>query len=210
MRGPYFWLVMTRLYTQWLQAFQRKDRFSYYQKLTSLSAFGSILKIFGGNRVGKCEGRTFGWIWQDYVHDWYGRTNEKLDSHITENLTSLSAFGSISKIFGNRCRLMWGRTFGWVRQDYAHTYQRKGRLSHYQNSTSLSAFGSILKDFFFFGNRCRLMRGSYFWLGTTRLYTQWLQASQRKDRFSHYQKLTSLSAFGFILKDFFFFGNRCW
>ena len=32
------------------------------ENLTSLSAFGSILKIFGGNRVGKCEGRTFGWI----------------------------------------------------------------------------------------------------------------------------------------------------
>jgi hypothetical protein len=41
---------------------------------------------------------------QDYVHD---RINEKLDSHITENSTSLSAFGSILKIFGgNRCRLM--------------------------------------------------------------------------------------------------------
>jgi hypothetical protein len=34
-------------------------------------------------------------------------SNEKLDSHITENSTSLSAFGSILKIFGgNRCRLM--------------------------------------------------------------------------------------------------------
>jgi hypothetical protein len=32
---------------------------------------------------------------QDYVHDGYDRTNEKLDSHITENSTSLSAFGSI-------------------------------------------------------------------------------------------------------------------
>jgi hypothetical protein len=30
--------------------------------LTSLSAFGSILKILGGTDVGKCEGRTFGWI----------------------------------------------------------------------------------------------------------------------------------------------------
>jgi hypothetical protein len=37
----------------------------------------------------------------------YTRINEKIDSHITENLTSLSAFGSILKIFGgNRCRLM--------------------------------------------------------------------------------------------------------
>jgi hypothetical protein len=28
-----------------------------------------------------------------------------------------------------------------------HTYQQKGRLSHYQNSTSLSAFGSIFENF---------------------------------------------------------------
>jgi hypothetical protein len=45
---------------------------------------------------------------QDYVHDAYDRTNEKIDSHITENSTSLSAFGSIFERFfgGNRCRLM--------------------------------------------------------------------------------------------------------
>jgi hypothetical protein len=30
---------------------------------------------------------------------------------------------------------------------WLHSYQRKDRLSHYQNLTSLSAFGSILKDF---------------------------------------------------------------
>jgi hypothetical protein len=46
------------------------------------------------------------------------------------------------------------------------------------------------------------MRGSYFWLRTTRLCTQWLQAYQRKDGLSHYQNSTSLSAFGSILKDF--------
>jgi hypothetical protein len=41
------------------------------------------------------------------VEDDTTRINEKLDSHITENSTSLSAFGSILKIFGgNRCRLM--------------------------------------------------------------------------------------------------------
>ena len=95
MWGSYFWLDMIQLYTHWLPSYQQKDRFSHYQNSTSLSAFGSILKFFGGNRVGKCEGRTFGWIWQDYVHDGYDRTNEKLDSHITENLMSLSAFGSI-------------------------------------------------------------------------------------------------------------------
>jgi hypothetical protein len=37
----------------------------------------------------------------------YTRINEKIDSYITENSTSLSASGSILKIFGrNRCRLM--------------------------------------------------------------------------------------------------------
>ena len=61
MWGSYFWLDTTRLYTQWSWAFQRKDRLSHYQKLTSLSAFGSILKGFLGTDVGKCEGCTFGW-----------------------------------------------------------------------------------------------------------------------------------------------------
>jgi hypothetical protein len=41
-----------------------------------------------------------------YDKTMYTCINEKIDSHITENLTSLSAFGSILKIFGNRCRLM--------------------------------------------------------------------------------------------------------
>ena len=42
-----------------------------------------------------------------YDKTMYTRVNEKINSHITENLTSLSAFGSILKIFGrNRCRLM--------------------------------------------------------------------------------------------------------
>jgi hypothetical protein len=43
------------------------------------------------------------YFWLDttrlYVHDGYERTNEKLDSHITQNLTSLSAFGSIFERF---------------------------------------------------------------------------------------------------------------
>jgi hypothetical protein len=41
-----------------------------------------------------------------YDKTMYTCINEKLDSHITEISTSLSAFGSILKIFGNRCRLM--------------------------------------------------------------------------------------------------------
>ena len=96
----YSWFDMTRLYTQWLQAYQQKDRLSHLiQNLTSLSAFGSILKIFEGIDVGWCEGSTSGWIRQDYVHDGYTRINGKIDSHITWNSTSLSAFGSILKFF---------------------------------------------------------------------------------------------------------------
>jgi hypothetical protein len=63
----------------------------------------------------------------------YTCINEKIDSHITENSTSLSAFGSILKIFWRepmsvnvRVVLLVG-----VRQDYVHVYQRKDRLSHY-------------------------------------------------------------------------------
>ena len=42
-----------------------------------------------------------GWVRQDYVHDGYACINKRIDSHITENSTSLSAFGSIlKKIFG--------------------------------------------------------------------------------------------------------------
>jgi hypothetical protein len=34
-----------------------------------------------------------------YVHYGYRLINKEIDSHITKNLTSLSAFGSILKIF---------------------------------------------------------------------------------------------------------------
>ena len=49
--------------------------------------------------IGWCEGHTLGWTWQDPIHNGYKYINEKIGSHITENLTSLSAFGSILKIF---------------------------------------------------------------------------------------------------------------
>jgi hypothetical protein len=69
---------------------------------------------------------------QDSIHG-YNRINEKIDSHITENSTSLSAFGSIFENFWRepmsvnvRVVLLVG-----VRQDYVHAYQRKDRLSHY-------------------------------------------------------------------------------
>jgi hypothetical protein len=68
-----------------------------------------------------------------YDKTMYTRINEKIDSHITENSTSLSAFGSIFENFWRepmsvnvRVVLLVG-----VRQDYVHTYQRKDRLSHY-------------------------------------------------------------------------------
>ena len=67
--------------------------------LTSLSVFGSILKILGGTDVGRCEGHTFGWGRHDSIHNGHKYVNEKIDSYITEILTSLSAFGSILKKF---------------------------------------------------------------------------------------------------------------
>jgi hypothetical protein len=82
---------------------------------------------------------------------------------------------------------------------YVHAYQRKDRLSHYQNSTSLSAFSSILKIF-----EGPMSVGVIIVLlveDDLTLYTM-VRSYQRKDRLSHYQKLTSLSAFGSILKDF--------
>jgi hypothetical protein len=63
----------------------------------------------------------------------YTRINEKIDSHITENSTSLSAFGSIFENFWREPMSVNVRvvfSVG-VRQDYVHTYQRKVRLSHY-------------------------------------------------------------------------------
>ena len=89
---------MTRLYTQWLQAYQQKDRLSHLiQNLTSLSAFGSILKIFEG--IASVDVRIILLVEDDSIHDGYACINEKIDSHITEILTSLPAFGSILKIF---------------------------------------------------------------------------------------------------------------
>jgi hypothetical protein len=99
----------TTLCTQWLQSYQRKDRFSHYQNLTSLSAFGSILK---------CEGRTFGFF--------FSTKREPMSVNVRVVLL----------VDTTRLCTQW-----------LQSYQRKDRLSHYQNLTSLSAFGSILKDF---------------------------------------------------------------
>jgi hypothetical protein len=70
---------------------------------TSLSAFGSILKIFGGNRCRLMRGSYF---WLGYDKTMYTRINEKIDSHITEIRRAFRRSVPFLKIFGNRCRLM--------------------------------------------------------------------------------------------------------
>jgi hypothetical protein len=55
-------------------------------------------------------------VGHDSIHNGYNHTNEKVGSHITKNLTSLSAFGSILKGFlGTDVGKCEGRTFGWTR-----------------------------------------------------------------------------------------------
>ena len=59
---------------------------------------------FLGIDVGRCEGHTFGWGRQDYVHDGYKRINEKMDSHITKIRRAFWRSIPFWNIFGNRCR----------------------------------------------------------------------------------------------------------
>jgi hypothetical protein len=220
MRGSYFWLRTTWLYTRCINCINEKVDHHISSKFDE--PFGvrfHFFENFLGTDVGWCDNRTFGWGWLDSLHDGYNRTNEKIGSRITKNWRAFRRSVPFWKIFwkpmsvdvrvvllvgydktmytcinekidshiieirrafrrsvsffesflGTDVGWCEGRTFGWVRQDYVHVYQRKDRLSHYWNSTSLSAFDSIFWKFF--GNRCRLMWGSYFWLGTTRLYT---------------------------------------
>ena len=100
-------------------------------KLASLSTHGFTLKFWVAI-IGRCEGQDDmgGYLHPHiesgtlrvyvYVHDGYKLINKEIDPHITKNLTSLSAFGSILKNFlGNRCRWMresysWSRMTQWV------------------------------------------------------------------------------------------------
>jgi hypothetical protein len=101
MQGSYFWLRMTRLYTKWLQSYQRKDRLSHYPKLTSLSAFGSILKVF----FLSVSARVVLSVGDDLTLYMMVTIVRKDRLSYYQKLTSLSAFGSILKdFFGNRCR----------------------------------------------------------------------------------------------------------
>ena len=79
------------------------------------------------------------------------------------------------------------------------------------NLTGLSAPSSIFERFL--GNRCQVVWKSYSWLNTMgeylHSYTEFrtlgfvhVWTYQRRDGLSHYQNLTSLSAFDSILKDF--------
>ena len=83
MRGSYFWLRTTWLYT-W--CINKKLDSHITENLTSLSAFGSIFERILGTDVGKCEGRTFGWGWHDSIHNGYKRINKKIDYHILSKI----------------------------------------------------------------------------------------------------------------------------
>jgi hypothetical protein len=86
MQGSYFWLRTTRLYTKWLQMYQRKDGLSHLiQNLTSLSAFGPIFKNFEGLTL--VDVIILLLVEDDLtlIHDGYNRTNEKIGSRITKN-----------------------------------------------------------------------------------------------------------------------------
>ena len=137
------------------------------------------------------------------------RTHQRRDglSHY-QNLTSLSVFGSILKDFfflGTDVGKCEGCTFDWGRHDSIHNgYNCTNEKIDSHITKIWRAFRRSVPfwKIFFFGNRCQLVWGSYFWLRTTRRYKQWLQSYQWKYGLSHYQNLTSLSAFGSILKDF--------
>jgi hypothetical protein len=95
-----------------------------------------------------------------------------------------------------------------------HAHQRRDRLSHHQNLTGLSALGSILKDFrepmsvdvrvilLVEYNKtlyipCRVGNSWGF-----HVYVHDNHTHQQRDRLSHHQNLTSVSAFGSIFERF--------
>ena len=134
-----------------------------------------------------------------------------MDFHTTKIWRAFRRLVPFWKIFGNQCQLV-RRSYSWLDKTL-HVPRKVGNSKWFYKCTNKKIDSHITKiwrafrrsvPFFWkiFGNRCQLIRGSYFWLRTTWLYTQWSRVFQRKDRLSHYQKLTSLSAFGFTLKDF--------
>ena len=79
----------------------------------------------------------------------YTRINEKIDSHIIENLTSLSAFGSIFENFWEEPMSVNVRVVLLVGYDKTMYMRINEKIDSHiiENLTSLSAFGSILKNF---------------------------------------------------------------
>ena len=122
-----------------------------------------------------------------YVHDGYMRTNKKIDSHITKIRRAFRR--SVLKIFEvtgvDKCE---GHTLGWIRQDSIHPHVEFETLGVFMcmymmvtmctNKKVNSYITKIWRAFRhsvpfwkIFWNRRRLVRESYSWLNTTRLYT---------------------------------------
>ena len=181
-------LGFTCVCTRWSWTHQQGDGFSHYQNLTSLLAHGSILEKFWGNRCWSMW-ESYSWlkltkwvniyilIWSwkllgfTCICTWWSWMHQQGDglSHY-QNLTSLSAHGSILENFwGNQCWSMcesysWLKLTKWMNiyipiwnwkllgftcicTRWSWMHQQGDGLSHYQNSTSLSAHGSILENF---------------------------------------------------------------
>jgi hypothetical protein len=121
MRGSYFWLRTTRLCTQWLQTYQRKDGLSHYQNLTSLSAFGSILKDFW--EPVSVDARVVLLVKDD-------KTMYTMATNVSTKRWTLTLpkfdepfgvqFHFEIFFFGNRISRCEGHALGWIRQDYVH------------------------------------------------------------------------------------------
>ena len=105
--------------------------------------------------------------WGSHVQDGYKCINEKMDSHITKIRWAFRHSVSFWKIFGNRCRSMWG-SYSWLRTTRLYTtscrvgnslglpcvctwwlqaYQQKDGLSHYQKFDKLFSIWFHFKRF---------------------------------------------------------------
>jgi hypothetical protein len=92
-------------------------RFHFENFWEPMSIGVKVILLVGGDIVGKhlhpyIESRTL--RVNTYVHYGYRLIKKEIDSHITKNLTSLSAFGSILKNFlGTDVGWCEGHTLGW-------------------------------------------------------------------------------------------------
>jgi hypothetical protein len=99
------------------EPFGVRFHFENFWEPTSIGV--KVILLVGGDIVGKhlhpyIESRTL--RVNTYVHYGYRLINKEIDSHITKNLTSLSAFGSIlkkKKFLGTDVGWCEGHTLGW-------------------------------------------------------------------------------------------------